>query len=248
MHLLPFLAALLAALGWTGLRARRAADVQAGLRPVVARPSPTSSLCFEPPRVELGRLAPEARREVSVAWRWEGATPCRVVGVDSTCGCVVAGDLPGEVAPSAAGTLALLVHAPTRPGPFRAAVKVWLHPSSGDRPPTLEVRGHVGSPLGIRPEELALGRRTAGTRVARHLDLEVVPALGGAAVTATLEGLAGSVAVEPAAFAGRPGASLRLGVRVPDAPGPFAGRVVVRVAGEPRPAVVALTGEAVVRR
>ena len=248
LHLLPFMVALLAALGWTGSqRSRRAADAQAGLRPPVARPSPAFSLCFEPEHIELGRLEPSEEREIRVSWRVDGDTPRRVLGVDATCGCVVATGLPAALAPADAGTLTLTVRAPQRPGPFHAALKVWLHPSPSVHPPTLVVRGHVLSPVGTRPARLDLGARTAGTRVERRVELSVTPSLAAAPVNVTLEGLAGSVVAAPTVFAGRPGRTLRLDVRVPEAPGPFAGRVVVcvDVAGETERVTLPVTGEAI---
>ena len=246
LHLLPFMVALLAALGWTGsLSSRRAADAQAGRRPPVARPGP--ALHFNPGAVDLGRLEPAEKREIRVSWRLDAESPYRVLGVDATCGCVVASGLAGDLAPSDTGTLTVSVRAPQRRGPFRSAVKVWLHPSPGALPPTLEVRGHVLSRLGVRPARLDLGSRTTGTHVERRVELSVVPALRGTPVRATLEGLTGSVAAAPSVFARRPGATLRLGVQVPQTPGPFAGRVVVRLDVEDgvEQVVVPVIGEAI---
>ncbi len=264
LYPLPVTVALLVALGWIGLRARRSADAQPALRPPVARPSPVSSsssafpLRFDPEAVDLGRLEPGSNRRVLVAWRLEGTESRAALGMDATCGCVVAEGLPRDLSPGDRGTLTLVVRPPRRSGPFRAAVKVWLHPSPGERPPSLEVRGYVLSPVGVRPETLVLGPRTAGVRVERVLEVDVVSALAAASVEAVLEGLAGEVAVEPCVFAARSGATLRVRVQVPATPGPFAGRVVARV-GSGRSVFeipvleipvleIPVTGSAVVRR
>jgi len=247
-HLLPFTVALLAALGWTGLRARRAADARGTPRPRVARPSPVSPLRFEPRILDLGRLDAESERSAEVAWCVEGTAPLRVLGVDATCGCVVAAGLPARLAPGDAGTLTLAVRSSRRPGPFRAALRVWLDPAPAGRPPTLQVRGYVGARVAVRPPQLDLGPRTAGVLVRRRVEVAWVDALADGSVEAAFEGLDGSVDVEASPFAGRLGASLRLGVQVPTTPGPFTGRVVVRVTGESECVVLPVRGVATVRR
>lgn len=244
--LLPLLLLLLAALGSTGLRVRESADVQALRRPDGARPSPALSLRFEPELLALGGLDPGERRETRVAWRRVGAGSRRVLGVEAGCGCVVPRGFPDELAAGTAGTLALEVQAPRRPGPFRARVRVWLDPSSGPEPPTLEVYGYVGSRVGVRPAALSLGPRTVGSEIERVFEVVIDPALAGPPIEARLEGLDGEVSVEPSAFAGRAGATLRVRALVTKTPGPVEGRVVVEVAGESASALV--RGEAVVRR
>jgi len=171
-----------------------------------------------------------------------------VLGVDATCGCVVAAGMPARLASGDAGTLTLAVRPSRRPGPFRAALRVWLDPAPAGRPPTLEVRGYVGSRVAVRPPQLDLGPRTAGALVWRRVEVALVDALADGYVQAVLEGLDGSMDVESSPFAGRPGALLRLGVQVPTTPGPFTGRVVVRVAGESECVVLPVRGVAAVRR
>lgn len=197
-----------------------------GAAPVRPGPLPLSALpglVLEPQHVDLGALAPGAERVVEVTWRRRGDGPLHVLAVRPGCGCAAASGLPPDPPPGAEGVLRVDIAAPRTLGPFALRVCVVTDAPGPGALAVLTLQGYVDSPLAAHPPRLDLGSRSPGAVLERWVAVDATPSAAQGVLTATLEGVAGRVRVDPSATAGRPGWTVRLLLALPGEPGPLAG-------------------------
>ena len=191
-------------------------------------------LLFEPALHELGAVTVKAPGTVLLPWRRTGRGALRILGTRLDCGCASIQSLPEELPAGSRGELRLALRPRNRPGPFQVHVRIYTTaPPPHDRV-LVQVRGHSGTALAFSPARLDLGRRSAGVRLQRQVEVrwDVAPMSGGIeALSAALIGLEGSVRVGPPAGGVLPGCVLELEVVAASTPGPFRGCVRLR-AGE----------------
>lgn len=185
------------------------------------------ALAAAPP---LGRLAPRATRSISLAWRFEGPRPVRVLAMDTTCACATLTGLPAMLRPGAAGTLTLRVRAPARVGPFRTRVRILLDVPAPDDVLERIFEGFVEAAFVLRPDRIVLHRQYAGDEVVRRITVRDADALGDSLrkqMTCRLVGLPGHARPDAATDGDPRGVTVHVRLRMPEQAGTLAAAVEV---------------------
>lgn len=111
--------------------------------------------------ISLGLLLPGEQVHYSIPVFNRGSRPLRITDVATSCGCVVADEYPGIIAPRSSGIIPLVIHAPMSSDPFNATVVIHSNDPS-DPEQAVHLSGSVDTELTSNQGWLFLDHMEAG--------------------------------------------------------------------------------------